>query len=200
MSGDLDYVAFSYGLYFAITFSWLLRGRGSARGWLLTGFLGLLPAFFHFFPIFSSPADAHWESWPLNLAVLGGLLIGFAAFLLMVTAGRVLGVSTFWRRILEPNDPKDRFVFVLFFVGFLLGGIVAFNIEPQAFAAQPPPHNLLLRFLGGLCVAIGTDLANGCTSGHGVCGVPRLSIRSIVAVASFMASVFLCKIIFDQFI
>ena len=202
MSGDADYISFSYGLYFAITLTFAFRsGISVTRGWALTGFLGLLPGLFYLFPLFAPVEDAKWQSWPLHLAVIGGFLIGLAAFILMVTTGRLLGMSTLWRKILEPTDPSSRVLELVFFVGFLLGGLLAVRIEPQAFSAQPPPFNhLLLRFLGGVCVAIGTDYANGCTSGHGVCGVPRLSIRSIVAVACFMASVFICKAFIDKLI
>lgn len=106
--------------------------------------------------------------------------------------------STLWRRILQPTAPLHRLNEIFFFLGFLLGGALAVSIAPQAYAGPPPPHGApLFRLFGGFCVALGTDWANGCTSGHGVCGVPRLSIRSIVAVATFMLSVFVFKYAVD---
>lgn len=179
MSGSVDYVLFSYGLYFGITGQALLRRglRDPTPNWVMTLLLGLIPSFFYFFPVLRVPADAHWPSWPLHLSVGGGLLIGIAAFLLMVTTGRVLGVSTIWRNILQPTSPSQRVSELVFFLGFMIGGWLAFHIAPQSYAAPPPPYGApLLRVLGGICVAVGTDWANGCTSGHGgesfafVCG------------------------------
>lgn len=94
MSGQLDYVMFSYGLYFSIVGAVIFR-RGFVDpfpNWLLTVALGLLPLLFYFFPLLHVPPDAHWETWPLHLSICGGLLIGMAAFLLMATTGRTLGV------------------------------------------------------------------------------------------------------------
>lgn len=116
----------------------------------------------------------------------GGVLIGLAALLLYATFGRIAGISgiaygSLWA---EAGDRTWRWL--------LLGGLVAGGwIASVAYAALPAPaafsgSTLALAIGSGLLVGIGTRLGNGCTSGHGVCGLARLSPRSLVSVLVFM--------------
>jgi uncharacterized membrane protein YedE/YeeE len=117
-------------------------------------------------------------------ALAGGALIGLAATLLLWINGRVAGISGLLTGLLEPvrGDVSWRAVFL----GAMLGvGILAAAFAPATLG--PTPAGLGGLAIGGLLVGIGTRLGNGCTSGHGVCGVSRGSPRSIAATATFVA-------------
>jgi hypothetical protein len=119
-------------------------------------------------------------------ATLGGLLIGVAATMLLFFNGRIAGVSgTFWRA-LDPDEPA-RGARVAFLGGLVAGGVVLRLLHPAAFAgvASISPG---VAVVGGLLVGFGTRIGSGCTSGHGICGIARLSPRSIVATSLFMAT------------
>ncbi|MFT3956088.1 MAG: YeeE/YedE thiosulfate transporter family protein [Piscinibacter sp.] len=124
----------------------------------------------------------HFTPWT---ALGGGVLIGLAAVLLWSLNGRIAGVSGIagglWSGVRSERGWR-----LLFLLGLLLGagGWVAFAGEAPAARADFPPALLVLA---GLLVGYGTSLAGGCTSGHGVCGLARLSLRSLVAVAVFLA-------------
>lgn len=115
----------------------------------------------------------------------GGLLIGSAAALLWLVQGRVAGISGIAGGLLSARrgDRSWRWLFVL---GLVVGGALMARLAPGAFGASPVSIELVA--LSGLLVGIGTTLANGCTSGHGVCGLSRLSSRSIAATVSFMGA------------
>ncbi|TKC98748.1 TSUP family transporter [Polyangium fumosum] len=120
----------------------------------------------------------------LRPALLGGSLIGLAASILMLFHGRIAGVSGILGGVLSPKagDVAWRVGFLL---GMVAGGAALRALRPAAFpAAASGP--LWLLAIAGLLVGYGTRLANGCTSGHGVCGISRLSARSLVATATFM--------------
>jgi uncharacterized protein len=125
-------------------------------------------------------------------ATLGGVLIGLAATLLWLVNGRLAGVSTIAGNVL-PLRRGDNLWRLLFLAGLPLGAWLGFLYAPRLFAEVPSalpigglgPFGLVCA---GLLVGIGTRLANGCTSGHGICGLSRLSLRSFVAVGTFMAS------------
>lgn len=115
----------------------------------------------------------------------GGVIIGLAASMLWLLHGRVAGISGITGGLFDaPSGDKPwRLSFVL----GLVGGGFAFSLAlPSAFAASPV--SLGVAVAAGALVGLGTTLANGCTSGHGVCGVARLSRRSIVATMSFMGA------------
>lgn len=116
-------------------------------------------------------------------ALAGGALIGAAASLLLLTHGRVAGISGIAGGLLRADTP-DRDWRLGFLVGLVLAGVVATLAYPSAVGATPAP--LALVALAGVLVGFGTRLGNGCTSGHGVCGLSRLSRRSIVATGTFM--------------
>lgn len=131
------------------------------------------------------------ELAPLDpaIALSGGLLIGFAAALLLLFSGRIAGISGMVARatgIADTGTPrKDALAFV---VGLPIGAVLV-NLwvrQPDIAVTSSVP----LIIAGGLLVGFGTRMGNGCTSGHGVCGVSRLSPRSLAATASFMLAGF----------
>lgn len=117
------------------------------------------------------------------ISALGGILIGLAASLMLVAYGRIAGVSGMVAGLLPPQRGDWPFR-VWFLGGLLLAGAVASVFAPQLVAASPRPVAWLAA--AGLLVGFGTRLGNGCTSGHGVCGVSRLAPRSIVATCVFV--------------
>ena len=137
---------------------------------------------------------------PLS-ALIGGGLIGLAAALLWLALGHIAGISGILGRTLRGVSGGDiggteRAWRPLFLIGLPLGAWIAVRL---GWAALPgaPPTNLLLAVVGGLLVGFGTRLGSGCTSGHGVCGLARLSLRSLVATLMFMvagmASIFVLR-------
>ena len=117
-------------------------------------------------------------------AFLGGALIGIASALLLVLLGRIAGVSGIVGALFE--RPADRAWRIAFVSGLLGSGVLAMVVAPGAIEA--PPHSLPIVIAAGVLVGFGTRLGGGCTSGHGVCGLGRLSARSLVAVIVFMTT------------
>jgi uncharacterized protein len=118
-------------------------------------------------------------------AWLGGALIGLASTLLLVAHGRVAGISGIAGGLLQPAT-LDRAWRLAFVGGLAAAGVVAAILAPAAIG--PSVRSIGAVLVAGLLVGFGTRLGNGCTSGHGVCGVSRGSGRSLVAVATFMAT------------
>lgn len=116
--------------------------------------------------------------------IAGGLLIGLAAALLLWSIGRIAGISGIASGALE-GVRGDRAWRIAFLAGMMLAGAVALQFLPAPPRVQTGPAPLLLA--AGFLVGFGTRLGNGCTSGHGVCGLGRLSVRSLAAVVVFMA-------------
>jgi uncharacterized membrane protein YedE/YeeE len=140
-----------------------------------------------------SPLPAHREGLrgdvmsnftPISAAI-GGALIGLAAVMLVLLTGRIAGVSGIFGGVLSPQtgDKGWRIAFVVGLIAAPLSGVlVGFPVpDPQM------PASWVVIVAAGLLVGFGTRLAGGCTSGHGVCGIARLSPRSLVATAIFMA-------------
>jgi uncharacterized membrane protein YedE/YeeE len=121
---------------------------------------------------------------PLSAAI-GGVLIGLSAVLLMVLNGRVAGISGIFAGCLGLGT-SDKGWRIAFIAGLVLAPVMASMIGYAAPAPQMPA-NWLVIVAAGLLVGFGTTLGGGCTSGHGICGVARLSTRSITATAIFMA-------------
>lgn len=121
-------------------------------------------------------------------ALAGGALIGLSASLLLMLNGRVAGISGIVGGLMgsdrKTGEASWRLAFV---IGLLAGGVALYMVRPQSFDGGPTVSPLLIA-LAGLFVGVGTTLGNGCTSGHGVCGMSRLSKRSIVATCVFMAT------------
>lgn len=119
-------------------------------------------------------------------ALIGGGLIGTAAALLLLFNGKIAGISGIAKGILgEWSTPQERLWRLAFISGLVLGGAGMVVWMPAA-TALPLKLNPLQMALGGLLVGIGTALGNGCTSGHGICGLARRSPRSLASVLTFM--------------
>jgi uncharacterized protein len=138
-----------------------------------------------------------WTHFTPGSAFAGGLLIGLAAAWLILQNGRVLGASGLLGGLIPPRagDWPWRAEAILGLIAAALVARILFHAHPPAIAA-----GWAALIVGGLLVGFGTRLANGCTSGHGVCGVARLSPRSLAATATFMlagfATVFLVRHVF----
>jgi uncharacterized membrane protein YedE/YeeE len=122
---------------------------------------------------------------PLS-ALTGGALIGISVTVLLLFNGRVAGVSGILNGVFfaSKNDRVWRWLFLL---GLVLGAFL-FQIGLPDFNVPRQHYPLLLLIIGGFLVGFGARLANGCISGHGVCGLANLSLRSLVATCAFMLS------------
>lgn len=119
-------------------------------------------------------------------STIGGVLIGLSASAMLLLDGKIAGISGIFAGILRPIK-GDTFWKVCFLAGLLVGGVLLRLLLPHAFDFGVV-RSWEVPAAAGLLVGIGTRLGNGCTSGHGVCGVSRLSARSIIATATFIAS------------
>jgi len=124
---------------------------------------------------------AHFTPIP---SLLGGMLLGAAASLLLLVSGKTAGISGIVAGLLRAG--VDRGWRMLFVLGLLIGGALVAWVEPSALGASTRPLGLLA--VAGVLVGFGARLGGGCTSGHGVCGLSRLSKRSLVATLTFMAT------------
>jgi uncharacterized protein len=134
-------------------------------------------------PIFEATTMANFT--PISAAI-GGALIGLSAVFLMMLNGRIAGITGVFAGLIDPtgNDRAWRATFVT--------GLIAAPLSAVLLGLTLPlpqmPSSLTVIAVAGLLVGFGTRLSNGCTSGHGVCGIARLSPRSIAATAIFMAA------------
>lgn len=131
-----------------------------------------------------------WNHFTPLSALIGGMLIGLGSAALAIFNGRIAGISGIVGQLMNvKNAPKDHFKWrLLFILGLLVSPWIykLFANLPEATIAASTPQLIL----AGLLVGVGTRMGSGCTSGHGVCGLGRLSIRSLVATMSFMAAGF----------
>jgi uncharacterized protein len=119
-------------------------------------------------------------------AAIGGALIGLSAVLLMWLNGRIAGIAGITAGLVDPTS-ADRWWRAAFIVGLIAAPLAASFIG-YPLAVPHMPGSLITVAVAGLFVGFGTRLANGCTSGHGICGIARLSVRSITATAVFMVA------------
>jgi uncharacterized protein len=130
-----------------------------------------------------------WINFTPTSALLGGALIGLSAALFVLLSGRIAGISGIVGGLLQRGKPGDagwRFAFV---AGLLLAPTLY-----QLVATMPESRidaDIATLIIAGLLVGFGSRLGNGCTSGHGVCGLSRLSLRSLGATLTFMATGFI---------
>jgi uncharacterized protein len=124
-----------------------------------------------------------------TLALLGGLLIGIASALLMLLNGRVAGISGILGGALT-GSADDKAWRLAFLAGVIVAPILM-RVVGQTVPEPQMPANWLVVVAAGLLVGFGARLGGGCTSGHGVCGIARLSARSIAATVIFMVSAML---------
>lgn len=123
---------------------------------------------------------------PLS-GLLGGALIGVAASALMLLTGRIAGISGIFGGLIAP-DSNDRTWRLAFIAGLIAAPLMATVALGIPLPTPTMPASLILIAIAGLLVGFGSRMGGGCTSGHGVCGIARLSARSLVATAIFMAA------------
>jgi uncharacterized membrane protein YedE/YeeE len=131
-----------------------------------------------------------WQHFTPWASLIGGLLLGVASAAFILINGRILGISGILGGLLPPKvgDISWRVAFLL---GMLAAPTVFMALVPAGFASEPRiDAGFWTVIAAGLLVGIGTRYASGCTSGHGVCGLSRLSPRSLVATLSFMGAGF----------
>ena len=116
-------------------------------------------------------------------SLIGGLIIGVAVVLFFITTGRLAGISGIVSSTLEKNE--NKFSNILFIIGLVLGPLV-FIFFSKNDVVFKMTSSIPLIIVGGLLVGLGTKIGRGCTSGHGICGISRFSMRSILATIIFM--------------
>ena len=131
-------------------------------------------------------ADFNWIT-----ALIGGILIGVSSTMMLAWNGRITGISGMLHGVVTPKsgDIGWRWIFLIFMFGG--GALYEYGLAPAvASLSQTPEFGFVptAMIVGGLLVGFGTRMGGGCTSGHGVCGVGRLSLRSFVAVITFLAT------------
>eukprot|EP01129_Flabellula_baltica_P012857 TRINITY_DN5875_c0_g1_i1.p1 TRINITY_DN5875_c0_g1~~TRINITY_DN5875_c0_g1_i1.p1 ORF type:complete len:394 (-),score=61.01 TRINITY_DN5875_c0_g1_i1:16-1167(-) len=149
--------------------------------------VGLLAAFFAGFAMLAGMSPDQFPVAPVEFnlftSMIGGSIIGTAVASKMIFHGKVLGNSGLLSGLIKPGVPNyaDRFLFLL---GLISASAVMQMVYPLPIGET---HGVIYTLVGGLLVGIGTSLGNGCTSGHGIAGITRLSPRSIVATSIFFA-------------
>lgn len=126
------------------------------------------------------------SEWMMSL--LGGGLIGLSASLFLLFKGRVFGVSGILSILVAPQKKDFTWKFVVI-LGLLAGGVLVSLMLPDRMPANTPELRTMAEIAGaGFLVGLGTQLGSGCTSGHGVCGMSRFSVRSLIATLCFMGA------------
>lgn len=129
-----------------------------------------------------------WTHFTPYSALTGGLLIGLSAALLLLFEGRIAGVSGIVGGLLQRRQPGNFAWRIAFVAGLILSPLLYLAFSPVPAAHIETSWGTLV--VAGVLVGFGTRIGSGCTSGHGVCGLARLSIRSLVATLSFMGAGF----------
>jgi hypothetical protein len=130
---------------------------------------------------------SHFTPWA---SLAGGVLLGLASALFILLNGRILGISGILGGLIPPkrHDAAWRLAFL---AGIFAAPWVFMKVVPSSLLTAPRiDANVILLVIAGLLVGLGTRYGSGCTSGHGVCGLARLSPRSLVATLAFMAAGF----------
>ena len=120
-------------------------------------------------------------------STIGGVLIGTASVLLMLTLGRIMGATGILAGFFTPASRDDFLWRAAMLAGMMTGPLIYLALT-GGFPAVDIPISMPVLLIGGFIVGIGVTVGSGCTSGHGVCGMARLSPRSIAATATFMAA------------
>ncbi len=131
------------------------------------------------------------------MPLTGGILIGIAASMMLLFSGRIAGISGIFGGMLFKQG-KERAWRLSFVVGLIAGGILLYTINAEVFV-NSSGRGILAVNIAGLLVGIGTRIGGGCTSGHGVCGIGRLSVRSIVATVTFVFAGMITVALFKSF-
>ena len=131
-------------------------------------------------------------------ALIGGIIIGLSVVLYFYATGRLAGISGIFENAI--TQTSQRVSNTLFLIGLVVGPLIIYNLvlpnNPIPFEIT---HSYLLIIPGGFLVGFGTRLGGGCTSGHGICGIGRLSVNSMVATATFVAIGVLTVLTLQQF-
>ena len=133
----------------------------------------------------------NWQEFTPIASLIGGAILGLGAVFLIIFKGRIAGISGIVGALMQfQNIPKDHYLWRIL---FLLGLIGSYQIYSTIFGAPTIEINTnsIELVIAGLLVGFGTRMGSGCTSGHGVCGLGRLSTRSLVATLTFMTSGFI---------
>ena len=129
--------------------------------------------------------------------LLGGILIGISAALLLAFNGRIAGISgILYNLLFNPLSSSERGWRMAFLIGLIGGGYLMLPVEFELRQG----YSSILLIASGLAVGIGTRIGNGCTSGHGVCGIGLMSGRSLVATVTFMATGIITVTVLRSFI
>jgi uncharacterized membrane protein YedE/YeeE len=128
------------------------------------------------------------ENFTPVTGLIGGIIIGIAATVLLWFNGRIAGISGIFNGMITIRRKGDVLWRFLFILGMVAGGVVhqLFMVEEMTYRPLGAP--LWLLIVGGIIVGYGTTMGSGCASGHGVCGLGRLSVRSLVAVVLFLGT------------
>lgn len=118
--------------------------------------------------------------------LIGGVIIGLAATMMLYFNGKITGISGIVKNVLAPFHMESSWRYT-FLLGLVVGGLLMQLISPQFFSYSFK-FSYVEAVVAGLFVGFGTLLGSGCTSGHGVCGIPRLSPRSIIATLTFIGA------------
>jgi hypothetical protein len=126
------------------------------------------------------------ENFTPIASTIGGIMIGLAVAGLYYFNGRILGISNITSELFKSGGSEHRIWRLVFIAGLVSGGLILMVWRPETISASPASLGGLA--LAGLLVGFGASLGRGCTSGHGICGISRLSIRSISATLTFMGT------------
>ena len=127
-----------------------------------------------------------WVNFTLLNSLFGGILIGIAAIIIFLTNGRIMGISGILGNLMTLKETDQIYWRIAFLLGVLIGPLI-FTILFKEIKSEMVANTTFL-IISGFLVGLGTSLGNGCTSGHGICGLSRFSIRSIVATLVFVIS------------
>ena len=127
-----------------------------------------------------------WANFTLLNSLMGGILIGIAATIIFFVNGRIMGISGILGNLITTKETDQKFWRIFFILGVLMGPLIFILLFKEIKSEMVANTTLLI--ISGFLVGLGTSLGNGCTSGHGICGLSRFSIRSIVATLVFVIS------------
>ena len=127
-----------------------------------------------------------WANFTLLNSLMGGILIGIAATIIFFVNGRIMGISGILGNLITTKENDQKFWRIIFILGVLIGPLIFILLFKEIKSEMVANTTLLI--ISGFLVGLGTSLGNGCTSGHGICGLSRFSIRSIVATLVFVTS------------
>lgn len=120
--------------------------------------------------------------------LIGGALIGLAAILLMLSIGRIAGICGIALNAITDRDTSGRSWRLAFLLGLPLGGLLVSAAGFKDWSSLSFPASTPVTVVAGFIVGVGSTFGSGCTSGHGICGLARFSIRSVVATVTFMVA------------